>query len=276
MRRTQFAALLTAALLLVSALPAAAGNQPEPQHRASYLALGNSVAFGFDPLVTDRDDPDNFVGYPEALADLLELGVVNASCPGEASAGFIDFSGIDNGCRLYREESPLHVDYDTTQLDFAVAFLRHHRHVDLVTIDVGANDVFVFQRECKGDPACIIGRLPSIAKNLATIYGGIRGEAGYEGTLAALTYYLTDYTDPLAVALVGALNKIVATVTLEAGGQVADGFGTFAKAAAPFGGSSCKAGLLIVLPNGTCDIHPSPQGRDLLAEAIRAALPDTK
>jgi len=34
------------------------------------------------------------------------------------------------------------------------------------------------------------------------------------------------------------------------------------------GGSPCAAGLLIKLPDGTCNIHPSPAGHLLLAQAI--------
>jgi hypothetical protein len=33
-------------------------------------------------------------------------------------------------------------------------------------------------------------------------------------------------------------------------------------------GSPCAAGLLIKLPDGTCNIHPSPAGHLLLAQAI--------
>ena len=65
-----------------------------------YLALGDSVAFGFDPLVRDFSEAENFIGYPEALAALLDVEVANASCPGEASGGFISLtSPLDTGCR---------------------------------------------------------------------------------------------------------------------------------------------------------------------------------
>jgi hypothetical protein len=58
------------------------------------------------------------------------------------------------------------------------------------------------------------------------------------------------------------------------GGIVADGFGAFAAASTAFGGDTCAAGLRIVVLSSplTCDIHPSPAGRDLLAQAIVNAL----
>src|SRR5207247_8660011 len=78
-------------------------------------------------------------------AQQLRLLDVNASCPGEATGGFLSLIGTDNGCRLYRLLDPLHVRYRGTQMNFAIDFLRSHPNVRLVTIDLGANDVFVLQ-----------------------------------------------------------------------------------------------------------------------------------
>ena len=47
-----------------------------------------------------------------------------------------------------------------------------------------------------------------------------------------------------------------------------DLFAAFEGPSAAFGGSPCAAGLLIKLPDGTCNIHPSPAGHQLLAQAI--------
>ena len=45
----------------------------------NYLALGDSVPFGFDPLLAQPGvDPDVFVGYPELASDLFRPG---RSCP---------------------------------------------------------------------------------------------------------------------------------------------------------------------------------------------------
>jgi hypothetical protein len=54
---------------------------------------------------------------------------------------------------------------------------------------------------------------------------------------------------------------------------VANGFAAFLAASAAAGAplKPCAAGLLIRLPSATltCDVHPSPLGRDVLARAIR-------
>ncbi len=97
---------------------------------------------------------------------------------------------------------------------------------------------------------------------------------GYHHKLVALTYYSFNYSDPFITSVVSQLNQVVADRTLAWGGIVADGFGAFEAASAGFGGDTCAAGLRIVLPppQTGCDIHPSPAGRDLLAQAIVKAL----
>jgi len=53
------------------------------------------------------------------------------------------------------------------------------------------------------------------------------------------------------------------------GGIVADGQAAF-KAAAQ---DPCAEGLLIMLPDGNCDVHPTPAGAQVLADAIQAVMP---
>src|SRR5438034_930091 len=163
--------------LLVVLLPLAvlAGTVPASANdEAGYLALGDSVAFGYNPLVFNSNptDTDAYIGYPEVLSK----HVVHASCSGAASGSL----------------------------------------------------------------------------------------------LVALTYSVTDYNDQTAVTALGAINQVVAAVTTAFGGRVANGFAAFQREAMEAGGDSCKAGLLIRLPTGGCDIHPSRLGRKLLARAVEA------
>lgn len=270
MLRARIIALAASAGLFLSALPASAAEVHD------YLALGDSVAFGFDPLVVAAgaaSDPSNFVGYPEALAAVLPLSLTNASCPGEASGAFISLGSLlYNGCRGYRSVFPLHVSYSTSQLDFAIAYLHAHPRAKLITIDVGANDLFVLQRVCRGDSECVLAGLPALLAtlrgNLQTIYTRLRDDGGFHGRLVALSYYVLDYRDPAQVTVISAINGVVASVTTaQPAGFVADGFTAFAAASGP-SGRPCAAGLLIRLSATTCDVHPSPAGRDVLARAI--------
>jgi hypothetical protein len=111
-----------------------------------------------------------------------------------------------------------------------------------------------------------------IASNLGTIFHDLRVVAGYQGPIVALTYYSLSYSDPVAVAGAQFLDSVIANVTTADGGIVADGFAAFRGPSTPFGGDPCAAGLLIKLPDGTCNIHPSPTGQRLLAAAIAQAI----
>lgn len=252
-----------------------AGGQRNEHAQMDYLALGNSVAFGYSPLL-EHSNANNFIGYPTPVADALDLKLTNTACPGATSGYFVSLSLPDWECIPYRSVYPLHVSYDTSQLDYAVAYLRAHPRTRLVTIDIGANDLLKLQHDCLGDPTCIQRDLPAtlanVAVNLNTIYGAIRHEAHYHGQLVALTYYSSDYRNALITNSLYALNQVVAARTRAWGGAVADGFDTFANIAAAYGGDTCAAGLLIRTGPSSCDIHPSAEGREILADAILAVV----
>ena len=78
----------------------------------------------------------------------------------------------------------LHVSYTSTQLDFAVSFLKSHPDTRLVSIGLGANDVLLLRTQCADDPTCIALELPqvlaAVETNLATILGDLRA-AGFKG-----------------------------------------------------------------------------------------------
>jgi lysophospholipase L1-like esterase len=273
---------MVAAVSLIPALPAGAAPLNGSAGHGTYLALGDSVAFGYVPPqavpAPDYLDPSSFVGYPEDVAQALHIPVANASCPGETTASFYIPGAQSNGCENspgssvgYRTEFPLHVQYAGTQMLYALRYLATHRNTRLVTIDIGANDVFLCQEttaDACASPAELQAVLKKIQVNLAIIYALIRDVARYHGPLVALTYYSIDYADPTQVAGTEALNSVIASVTEKFGGKIADGFAAFEGPSAAFGGSPCAAGLLIKLPDGTCNIHPSPAGHQLLAQAI--------
>src|SRR4051812_15731533 len=91
----------------------------------SYLALGDSVPFGLDlRLLLDPDHlptASQFAGYPEFLGAFQGLSkpkLIDASCPGESSASFMD-NRPDYGCNSngpqgqppFKTGIGLHVDY---------------------------------------------------------------------------------------------------------------------------------------------------------------------
>src|SRR5580700_5324415 len=149
-------AAMVAAVSLMPALPASATPVNGSAAHGTYLALGDSVAFGYVPPqavpTPNYSDPGSFVGYPEDVARALRIRVANASCPGETTASFLVPGALSNGCENspgssigYRTEFPLHVQYRGTQMQYALKYLATHRHTRLVTIDIGANDLFLCQ-----------------------------------------------------------------------------------------------------------------------------------
>jgi lysophospholipase L1-like esterase len=248
----------------------------------TYLALGDSVPFGFrGGAVAEFPDAANFVGYPELVGEELGLEVVNASCPGETTASFLDTTAQSNGCQNslqsgfgYRRAYPLHVPYesvDQSQLDFALDALAEDDGVELVTVQVGANDGFLCQQttanRCTA-PEELAAVFQTVRTNLDTILSTIREDAGYDRRIAVVTYYALDYADAQGDAT-AELDAAIAEVAEANEADVADGYEAFRARAGEAGGDSVAAGL--VLPN---DVHPTEEGQRLLADAVLAVVED--
>jgi lysophospholipase L1-like esterase len=269
-------------LALVPALPASA-TSARSSNPNTYLALGDSVTFGYNPLLLAEPgvNPSSFVGYPQLASNLFrpKLKVFNASCPGETSTSLITGKRPDNGCQDFRATIGLHVSYQGSQLKYAKSFVAANPRTKFVSLMIGANDLFRLQDYCTTSApqninGCIIVGLPSLlstlGKNLNTIYSSLRA-AGYRGDFVAVTYYSTNYRDPVVTGAVASVDGVLAGVTKAYRGEVADGFGSFYRAAVGSAGDPCAAGLLIRLPSGSCDVHPSPAGAALLASALYGA-----
>jgi len=239
-----------------------------------YLALGDSVSFGF---VTNAGfeyvNPENFVGFPDYVGPAVKLHTSNAACPGETSGSFLSSTAPDDGCRFYRSQVPLHVSYPSTQLDFAVSFVKSHPNTGLVSIGLGANDVLLLRTQCADDPTCIAVGLPqvlaAVETNLATILGDVRA-AGFRGIIVVVNYYSVDYSDVNETAITTALNQALAAASAQADTVVADVFTAFQAIAGPAGGHTCNVGLLNASPQDqfACDIHPSQSGQKLIARIV--------
>ncbi len=268
-------ALVVAALVAALALVFGGGRSGAAPGRL-YLALGDSVAFGY--ITQDGYDylnPDNFAGDPGDVAEALGMSAVNAACPGETSGSVLSATAPDNGCHAYRASFPLHVGSSGTQLAFATAFLQAHPETRLVSVQLGANDAFLLEKACGYLASCIQAGLPallaSVAANLDTILRDLRG-VGFHGVLMVVNYYSLDYADQAGTAATQALNAAVTSHAQADGAVVADAFTAFQQAAqTPFaGGDTCKAGLLNASPQNqsACDVHPSRSGQELLAQTI--------
>ena len=250
---------------------------------SGYLALGDSVTFGYEEQqvvpAPNYTDASSFVAFPQLLGSELHLKVANAACPGETSSSLIDPTAQSNGCEnapgggpAYRTMFPLHVKYSGSQLDYAVSYLKKNKNVRLVSLLIGANDLFLCQEttadKCASltEQAAVLG---TVSKNVKTILSTIRNKAHYGGQIAIINYYSLapsqDATTALGNATIDAAAKPFHVV-------VADGFGEFAAATAHSGDSACTAGLLTQLSTGGCGVHPSYAGQSLLSQALEKAI----
>jgi len=260
-----------AVILFWSASVTLAQNPNNAVKDTRYLALGDSLAFGYNPIVPVN--LDNYHGYPEFVSKGIHQKVANASCFGETSGSFLSSSAPDLGCHAWKQAGlPLFIPYSGTQMDYAVNYLLNNPNPEFVTINIGGNDLGLLQETCKFDLTCELAGLPDLlaayGQSLLTIFTNIRVQAGYQGPIVLLTYYVFNYQDPVQVGAFTELNGIASGIATAFGAKIADGFTAFLVATIPFGGDSCAAGLLVKLPNGTCDTHASLAGQELLAHTV--------
>jgi lysophospholipase L1-like esterase len=255
---------------------------------SGYLALGDSVTFGFEEQqvvpAPNYADASSFIAYPEMLGKELHLTVANAACSGETSSSLIDATAQSNGCENrpgggpgYRTNFPLHVSYSGSQLAYAVGYLKKHKKVRLVSLMIGANDFFVCQETTADHCSTLTEQsavISTLEKNVATILTAIRKQAKYNGQIVIVNYYALNYADQAAAQQSALLNQSVDGAARPFHVEIADGFGELEAAAAHSGGNSCTAGLLTQLTGAPtpCGIHPSYAGQALLAQAVENAI----
>jgi lysophospholipase L1-like esterase len=253
-----------------------------------YLALGDSLSVGYQPVPTPGDTDQ---GYTDQLLPKLQavhpfehIVLVKMGCSGETTGTMI------NGGKCTDGRYPL-----GSQLKQAEAFLRANgTAVKYVTIDIGANDVDGCARGPLGvDPVCIAQGTVTIEQNLPEIVQGLRAADGALPRSVGMSYY-----DPfLADWLTGTQGQTVALASLTAliglnnaeqlsytggGFGFADVFGAFKSTTfstnmfvAPYGklptavAEICRWTYMCSLGN----IHANPTGYGVIATAFKAKMP---
>src|SRR5215831_2696177 len=198
-----------------------------------YLSLGDSLAQGVQPNAQGVSVPTK-QGYPDQLFTALRLGnptlkLVKLGCPGETTT-----SMIKGGICSYPAGS---------QLKQAAAFLASHKgHVQLVTIDIGANDLnpCLALTNINAIVVCLQGVFPQIQANLTTIMNTLT-TAGGSGVppIIGMTYYDPELANWLkgtpaaktlakdSIVLAEAFGNLLSGVYTAFGAKVADVFKTF-------------------------------------------------
>ena len=237
MTRSRFVlpVLALATLLLGTAAPSRAAAQP----RLFYLSLGDSLAQGVQPDKSGNSVETN-QGYANQLYTALHssnptLKLVKLGCPGETTG-----SMINGGICKYLAGS---------QLKQAAKFLASHRgKVQLVTIDIGANDILpcVALPTLKKIAQCLSKVFPVLQTNLANIMATLTAANGSNlPTTIGMNYYDPSLANWLkgtqagrtlakaSVPLAQGFASLLAGVYTQFGAKVADVLTAF-HTAAPF------------------------------------------
>jgi lysophospholipase L1-like esterase len=274
-RTASASASLLAAIALLLPAPGAGASKPQ----RTYLALGDSLAFGYqqakfnslfpneDPAAFDTGYVDDFGGF--LLKTHRDSAAVNDGCPGETTDSF-----IEGPCK-YQLAFPLHHPYaggpSSSQLSDAVAYLNAHRGtVSPITIDIGANDALaVIEGICKMETACIAAHAPAlfahIAGNLGAILGDLRASAPQAKIVVLGLYNPFGATIAGGDELTAALNEVLRGVASTLGGRFADPLPAFNPPGAQEAPTIC---LLTNMCTPLTDIHPTDLGYAVLAGLV--------
>lgn len=237
-----------------------------------YLALGDSLAYGFQPNCSTVCTH----GYVNDLFNTLQnegtKDVTNYGCPGETSTSF-----IGGGCF---GAPPL----PYTQLGAAVTFLQAHPGtVSPVTLDIGSNDVLPDLSACVVDQAKFTADLGTLDSNLNKILHQLQTALTVHGRVTG-SIVMMNYYNPFPNCLTNAqftqdlteFNTLLATDARGVGGFIVDVLGAFGGITTP---NICTSTWLCTPPHAPgcvspCpDIHPTDLGYTVIANTFAAALP---
>lgn len=161
---------LAVAIVLLVALTASPASAADPAVEVPgdptwYLALGDSLAAGYQPIGRPEDDHRTRSGYADQLwlmarAHYPNLELLNLACPGESTETI----------RLAHERCRYAAG---SQLDEALAFIdAHPGELAFITIDIGFNDF-----DCSDALACLFPGIERIEERLPAILADLRAAA---------------------------------------------------------------------------------------------------
>jgi lysophospholipase L1-like esterase len=253
------------ALLMAGGITAAADPVVESSGGPSYyLALGDSLAAGYQPVGDPENDHMTRAGYPDQLwlmarQDHPNLELVNLACPGESTESI----RLDNGRCAYDHGS---------QFAEGLAFIEANRDdLAFITIDIGFNDF-----DCTDALTCLFpgiaeieGRLPPLLAELQAAASGVP-IVGMDIYDPYLTLWLNDGDDRVlagqSVVAIQLINEALARAYGEAGIPVADVAGAFRiddwETRVPMAGHGEVPLNLALLCERTWQCHPPPLGPD--------------
>jgi len=274
-------ACVLAALFFFSMTPRLARAQyPPPTFnppKGYYLALGDSVAYGFQSFKFQANQPPSAynTGYVDLFGARLHqirpgIVTVNYGCPGESTETF-----VNGPCIWTATGRQLHDAFEGTQLQAAIKFLETHRGlVSPITLTLWGNDLPLLLNPCtvnnQIDLACVQANAPGFIAGLAgrifAILQKVRSAAPdaeiiVTGAVDESVNFLP-FADPLFQAFNTSLREAAAANRA----RFADPFPVFN----PQGNNVAEVQAICTLTL-LCvqnDIHPSDAGYQALADLV--------
>jgi lysophospholipase L1-like esterase len=252
-----------AAALAKSAAPGPVYQPPQ----SYYLALGDSIAYGFQPTKAKPGArPSDFnTGYVDLFAARLrklspKIQVVNYGCPGESAVTF-----ARGGCPSRADGVKLHDAFRGSQLKAAVSFLRAHRaQVSPITVTLWGNDLFPLSQKGKRAPSAIA----SFASRFNSILQQLRGAAPNAEIIVSGAWNPEADRLEQAEPLYRSVDAAIARAAAASRARVANIFAAFNPGSFPAQKARlCR--LTFFCPKG--DPHPTDAGYRAMAGAFMAA-----
>jgi lysophospholipase L1-like esterase len=268
-------AFLAAALVILTIGALSASSAPAaPQ--AYYLALGDSIAYGYQPAKEQKAlPPSGFnTGYVDVFASRLRtlapaIQVVNYACPGESVVSF-----AKGGCPWLAEKKKLHDPFSGAQLGAALAFLNAHPgQVSPITVTLWGNDVGALEETCRSKLPCIRKRGPhavaKLASRLHSILARLRAAAPGAEIIATGAWNFEVDRFARVAFLYRSLDKRIKRAAKRAGARVANTRRVFNPRGSVAKKRARICALTLICSRG--DVHPTDAGYRAIATAFVAA-----
>jgi lysophospholipase L1-like esterase len=248
----------------------------------TYLALGDSVAFGetnfsLNPSYGDRGYVGPYASYLGDLTGGARPKVINLAIDGETGSSFFD--GLGRNYAPQHGESPVQLNLNYTNanstqnamlLNTIAAQQAAGNTIGTVSVQLGANDLFnvmnsptFFSLSSAQQQGLIVHALGAFQNNEAHLLGEIRA-ALPNANLILPGYYNPYAVNPtsqlstLAAQAIQGLNQIIAAEALAFGGKYVDIYSTFAG----------HEGSYTLILQG--NVHPTDIGYGAIAQRIEA------
>ena len=267
-RKTLMVGLVVLLLLPSAALAEGKGKPPKHASVPLYLALGDSLATGVGASNPERK------AYVPRFHRYLRY---NLTCSRGASSVCkslrLDNIGVSGATTTTLVQNQLPMAVETLEARNQDGNRRNN--VEVITIDIGGNDVFPLVNICAGGvtPECaqaIQTRFATVAQNLTLTLSQLRAAAGPDTEIVVMTYYnslvgcqlsqfapLGDFVLEGGPGLPVGLNDLIRLIAAGADASVAETFGLLGPEDL-VGGADC--------------LHANDSGYKIIAEAFEEAI----